>query len=101
MSVDETAPLYCPGCGAEGPLRKDKYKRPYWRCYLCGMSLFLRTTASEAGFWIMQSIIRKRHSEYRKAAYALAVKLDRERGVAGQARAGLNASTDRKPVAAK
>jgi hypothetical protein len=51
------------------------------------MSLFLRTTASEAGFWIMQSIIRKMHTQYRKATYAMAVKLDREKGAAGQARA--------------
>jgi hypothetical protein len=35
----------------------------------------------------MQSIIRKMSTQYKKATYALTVKLDRERGAAGQARA--------------
>jgi hypothetical protein len=87
MSTSGTETVLCPGCSAEGPLRRDKYQRPYWRCFLCGISIFLRTTASEAGFWVMQSIIRKMSTQYKKATYALTVKLDRERGAAGQARA--------------
>jgi hypothetical protein len=77
---------FCMGCGAEGPMRRDKYMRPYWRCYLCGLTIFLRTTMSEAGFRVMQSIIRKMPAQYRKATYILATKLDRERGAAGESR---------------
>jgi hypothetical protein len=78
MSVYDTSTLYCPGCGIDGPMKRDKYKRPYWRCYMCGLTIFLRTTAAEGGFWVLQSIIGKNQKAYRAAAHHMATKLNRE-----------------------
>ena len=64
--------MFCPGCGVAATLKLDKYKRPYWRCFMCGLSLFLRTDAAEAGFWLIQSIIRKNPKAYRAAVLRIA-----------------------------
>ncbi len=86
MSFNSTVgSVLCPGCAVEGPLKRDKYKRPYWRCYLCGLSIFLRTDGAEAGFWLMQTIIKKNPKAYRAAALRIAQKGLKERRLAASA----------------
>jgi hypothetical protein len=58
---------YCVGCGAEGEVRSDRRKRPYWRCIFCGITIFMPTEVSVIGFNLMQSIIRKSPLRYREA----------------------------------
>lgn len=82
--------VLCPGCAVEGPLKRDKYQRPYWRCYMCGLSVFIRTDVAEGGFWLLQTIIKRNPKAYRAAAMKIA-----QRGLKDRRRA---ASAPPKPL---
>jgi len=56
----------CIGCGVEGRVALDKRGRPFWRCHLCGITLFLPTEVSQAGFMVFQKIAAKMKGQFRQ-----------------------------------
>lgn len=77
-----------------GPMKLDKYSRPYWRCYMCGFSVFLRTDAAEAGFRLIQSIIAKNPKRYRLAVMAIIAKKVKAQAAKGQKATGVTVKVD-------
>lgn len=56
----------CMGCGIEGHIALDKRGRPFWRCHLCGITLFLPTEVAQAGFMVFQKIVAKMKGQFRQ-----------------------------------
>lgn len=59
-------PCYCPGCVTLLPLRIDKNGNPYFRCQLCGLTIFMGTEFAQVSFLMLQSVIKKSPERWRE-----------------------------------
>lgn len=58
---------HCPGCGAEGVVRLDKNKHPFWSCTICGIRIFIKSATAEYGFMVLQKWLDSTHERFRQA----------------------------------
>jgi transcription elongation factor Elf1 len=58
---------HCPGCGAEGVVKLDKHKHPYWCCSICGLRMFIKSATCEFGFLVLQKWLSVTHDRFRHA----------------------------------
>lgn len=58
---------HCPGCGAEGVVKLDKHKHPYWCCSICGLRMFIKSPTCEYGFMVLQKWLDGSHVQFRHA----------------------------------
>lgn len=52
-------PCFCPGCLTVLPLRFDKHQRPYFRCQVCSLTIFMGTEFAQVAFLMWQGVIQQ------------------------------------------
>jgi hypothetical protein len=60
-------PVYCPGCLTVIPLRIDKHDKPYFRCQLCSLTIFMGSDFAQVSFLMLQQVIAKNPARWREA----------------------------------
>jgi hypothetical protein len=72
----------CPCCAAPGRLKLDRHGRPFQRCTLCGLLVFLKTGTALAGWARLAAHVRANRAPWRVAVERdLAAGLDDQYGV--------------------